>query len=476
MPQNLPMRCAVIFGGVNQNPQVQELQKGVDILVATPGRLNDLIGQGHVRLEHLNIFVLDEADRMLDMGFIHDVKKVIAKLPEKRQTLLFSATMPREVEELALNLLHDPVTVKIAPALKTVDAIAQSVYFTQKADKFRTLLWLLEEHKMDTALVFTRTKHGANQVATKLMKSGVQALAIHGNKSQNARQEALGRFKKGTLRVLVATDIAARGIDVAQLPFVINFNVPDTPETYVHRIGRTGRAGLEGAAITLVCGEELKDWQDIEKHTKQSVPRGECPWSMADLQPIDPPPKERGGQRQKVAEPRRDTPKAKGTPKVPEKPKAAPTPKADKPQPSEKKKADTPRPTPPAPKKAPSPKAEPPKQETPADILPAPRTRSAYGAAYAARYGSRPVRPFQSRVSLEPKAEDFPPPEATAGVSRLKEWSAEDLPERRPVADISKSVSPKSEDEVQKCDESAPKKRRRHRGGRRHHKPKNNNA
>ncbi|MBO5797009.1 MAG: DEAD/DEAH box helicase, partial [Clostridia bacterium] len=213
--ENLPLKTAVIFGGVNQNPQVETLKRGVDILVATPGRLNDLIGQGHISLASLEIFVLDEADRMLDMGFIHDVKKVIKLLPDKRQTLLFSATMPKEVEELALGLLHEPATVKISPVTKTVDAIAQSVWFVEKGNKVALLQWLMEQHNMEAVLVFTRTKHGANQLATKLQKAGVQALAIHGNKSQNARQEALGRFKAGKLRVLVATDIAARGIDVA---------------------------------------------------------------------------------------------------------------------------------------------------------------------------------------------------------------------------------------------------------------------
>lgn len=266
------LRSAVIFGGVSQVPQVAALQKGIDILVATPGRLNDLIGQGHIHLKQLEIFVLDEADRMLDMGFVHDVKKVISQLPARRQSLLFSATMPDEIARLADSLLTDPVHVAVAPVSSTVDAIEQSVYFVDKANKPRLLLHLLEDPSIRSALVFTRTKHGADRVVKELSRAGVQALAIHGNKSQNARQNALGSFKSGRVRVLVATDIAARGIDVDELSHVINFDLPNIPETYVHRIGRTGRAGLSGTAISFCDFEEKAYLKDIEKLIRKTVP------------------------------------------------------------------------------------------------------------------------------------------------------------------------------------------------------------
>ena len=287
----LPLRCAVIFGGVNQNPQVEQLRAGVDILVATPGRLNDLIGQGHITLRDIRIFVLDEADRMLDMGFIHDVKKVMAKLPECRQTLLFSATMPPQVEEIAAQLLTNPVNVKISPVTSTVDSVAQSVYYLDKQNKTDLLLYLLGGHGVSNALVFTRTKHGADAVARKLTKNGVKAMAIHGDKSQNARVTALNRFKSGEIDVLVATDIAARGIDIIELPTVINYNVPEEPETYIHRIGRTGRAGMEGVAITFCCSDELESFRDIEKLIRKTVEERQCEWSIADMQPTKPEPR-----------------------------------------------------------------------------------------------------------------------------------------------------------------------------------------
>ena len=301
----LPLRCAVIFGGVNQNPQVEQLRTGVDILVATPGRLNDLIGQGHISLQDIRIFVLDEADRMLDMGFIHDVRKVMAKLPDARQTLLFSATMPPQVEEIAEQLLTRPVNVKISPVTSTVDSVEQSVYFLAKTDKIKLLLHLLNGNGVASALVFTRTKHGADQVARLLNKNNVKALAIHGNKSQNARQTALSRFKAGEIDVLVATDIAARGIDIVELPTVINYNVPEEPETYIHRIGRTGRAGMEGVAITFCCSDELESFRDIEKLIRKTVTERQCEWSVADMQPTKPEPKQqnpRGSRGQRTAE------------------------------------------------------------------------------------------------------------------------------------------------------------------------------
>ena len=263
---------AVIFGGVSQVSQVRKLQRGVDILVATPGRLLDLMNQGYVNLRQLEIFVLDEADRMLDMGFIHDVKKVIKNLPAKRQTLFFSATMPQEIQSLAKVLLNDPAKVEVTPASSTVDKIEQSLYFTNKPDKQKLLLHLLEENGISTALVFTRTKHGADKVVKFLSKADVKSAAIHGNKSQNARQNALKNFKNGNVNVLVATDIAARGIDIDELTHVFNFDLPNVPETYVHRIGRTGRAGNEGIAISFCTVDEKSDLKGIEKLAEKRIP------------------------------------------------------------------------------------------------------------------------------------------------------------------------------------------------------------
>ena len=262
----------VIFGGVSQFQQTNILRKGVDILVATPGRLLDLISQGFIDLKHLKIFVLDEADRMLDMGFIHDVKKIITKLPAKRQTLFFSATMPPEIQKLANVLLTNPAKVEVTPASSTVDAIEQSLYYVDKPDKPQLLLHLLNHSNITNALVFTRTKHGADKVVKILHRAGVSAAAIHGNKSQNARQNALGNFKNGSLRVLVATDIAARGIDIDELSHVINFEMPNVPETYVHRIGRTGRAGNTGISISFCDAEERAELKDIQKLIAKSIP------------------------------------------------------------------------------------------------------------------------------------------------------------------------------------------------------------
>lgn len=281
--RGLKLRTTTVFGGVSQVKQVQMLKSGVDILVATPGRLIDLINQGFINLSSLEVFVLDEADRMLDMGFIHDVKRVITLLPEKRQTLLFSATMPKEVESLALTLLKNPKTVKVDPVTSTVDKIKQSVYFVGKDDKKKLLLQLLNEKGVSTALVFTRTKSNADQVVRILNQSKIDAMAIHGNKSQNARQTALNSFKTGRISVLAATDIAARGIDITELPFVINYNIPEEAETYIHRIGRTGRAGLGGTAISMCCSEELGDWRAIERLTKVNIPTSECEWSVKDM-------------------------------------------------------------------------------------------------------------------------------------------------------------------------------------------------
>jgi ATP-dependent RNA helicase RhlE len=266
------IRHTVIFGGVSQVSQVNTLRRGVDVLVATPGRLLDLMSQGYIRLDQLKIFVLDEADRMLDMGFIHDVKKVIAKLPQQRQTLFFSATMPPEIQKLASQLLTNPAKVEVTPPSSTVDRIEQRLFYVSKAEKPELLIHLLGDPAIETALVFTRTKHGADKVARILQRNQIRAAAIHGNKSQNARQAALNDFKNGTIRVLVATDIAARGIDIDELSHVFNFELPDVPETYVHRIGRTGRAGNHGISMSFCSPEERTELKDIQKLIGKNIP------------------------------------------------------------------------------------------------------------------------------------------------------------------------------------------------------------
>jgi len=268
----LKLRHAVIFGGVGQNPQVEALKRGVDILVATPGRLMDLHDQGFVNLDGLEIFVLDEADRMLDMGFIHDVRKILKWLPQKKQTLFFSATMPPEITDLVNSLLKNPVKVAVNPISSPVEVIRQSVYLVDKGNKTVLLAHLMEEKRVKNALVFTRTKHGANKVARDLGKAGISAAAIHGNKSQTARQQALADFKAGRVRCLVATDIAARGLDIEELSHVFNYNLPEVPETYVHRIGRTGRAGRGGEAVAFCDFGEKPLLRDIEKLIGKKVP------------------------------------------------------------------------------------------------------------------------------------------------------------------------------------------------------------
>ena len=270
----LTLRSTVIFGGVGQAPQVAALKKGVDILIACPGRLNDLVGQGLLDLSNIEIFVLDEADRMLDMGFVHDVKKVIAKLPRQRQNLMFSATMPKEIEQLAAGILHAPAFVKVDPVSSTVDRIRQSLYFVEKGNKKFLLPWLIKNLKPEVvnALVFSRTKHGADKIAKDLNKQGIPAAAIHGNKSQTARVTALEDFKAGKTRVLVATDIAARGIDISELTHVFNYDLPEVPETYVHRIGRTARAGADGTAVSFCAPEEKEYLAGIEKLNRRQIP------------------------------------------------------------------------------------------------------------------------------------------------------------------------------------------------------------
>ena len=266
------MTCTVVFGGVNQNPQVMALRAGVDILIATPGRLLDLMNQNFLSLHNVELFVLDEADRMLDMGFIHDVKKLLAVLPKKRQSLFFSATMPPEIITLANTILYNPSKVSVTPVSSTVDIIKQSIYFVDRGNKNALLIEILKDKSIKTALVFTRTKHGADKIVKVLQRYDISAEAIHGNKAQNARQRALSNFKAQTTRVLVATDIAARGIDVDELEYVINYEIPNIPETYVHRIGRTGRAGAKGSALSFCDAEEKAYLKDIEKLIAKKIP------------------------------------------------------------------------------------------------------------------------------------------------------------------------------------------------------------
>jgi len=266
------LRNTVIFGGVKQGNQTRALSKGIDILTATPGRLLDLIGQGYITLEHVKYAVLDEADHMLDMGFIHDIKKIVKQLPQKRQSLFFSATMSPEILKLSRGILGHPERITIKPEQATAERVEQNVYFVTKKDKRKLLLHLLRENEMDSTLVFSRTKHGANRIAKQLDKAGFNAAAIHGNKSQGARQKALQQFKDGDLKVLVATDIAARGIDVDELSYVVNFDLPNVAETYVHRIGRTGRADASGVALSFCDAEERAYLKDIQKLIGQSIP------------------------------------------------------------------------------------------------------------------------------------------------------------------------------------------------------------
>jgi ATP-dependent RNA helicase RhlE len=272
----------VIFGGVSQHAQTIALRNGTDVLIATPGRLLDLMNQGYVHLDHLEFFVLDEADRMLDMGFIHDVKKVIRALPRQKQTMLFSATMPPQIAQLVSSLLHDPVRVEVSPTSSAAERIEQFVYFTPKQRKQSLLVHLLNEQNIKRTLVFTRTKHNADRIAKELKKASIRADVIHGNKSQSARQNALNNFKSGKLKVLVATDIAARGIDVDALEHVINFDLPDVAETYVHRIGRTGRAGANGIAISFCDGkEEMSNLKSINKLIGLKIPAMAHPFENA---------------------------------------------------------------------------------------------------------------------------------------------------------------------------------------------------
>jgi ATP-dependent RNA helicase RhlE len=280
------LKHTVIFGGVGERPQTDALRAGVDILIATPGRLLDLMNQGYIDLRSLELFVLDEADRMLDMGFIHDVKRIIAELPKQRQSLFFSATMPSDIVKLSATILSNPVKVEITPEVTTAEKVEQQMYMVNYADKRSLLLHVIDNPEIVSALVFTRTKHGADKVVQFLNKNGHQAQAIHGNKSQSARQKALTEFKNGKLRILVATDIAARGIDVDDLSHVINYEIPNIPETYVHRIGRTGRAGQSGIAISFCDNTEILFLRDIQRLISQTIPVvNDHPYAMTDFTP-----------------------------------------------------------------------------------------------------------------------------------------------------------------------------------------------
>lgn len=270
--RHVRLTSTVVFGGVNQNPQTNALRNGVDVLVATPGRLLDLMNQGFINLKDIEIFVLDEADRMLDMGFIHDIKKLLAVLPHKRQSLFFSATMPDEIQKLANSILRQPKMVEVTPVSSTAETVKQFLYYVDKGNKNSLLIDVLKDKNIKSVLVFTRTKHGADKVVRLLIKSNIGAEAIHGNKAQNARQRALTNFKNGDTRVLVATDIAARGIDVDNLEYVINFEMPNIPETYIHRIGRSGRAGANGIAYSFCDAEEMAYTRDIEKLIGNKIP------------------------------------------------------------------------------------------------------------------------------------------------------------------------------------------------------------
>ncbi|MDL2256656.1 DEAD/DEAH box helicase [Bacteroidales bacterium OttesenSCG-928-I14] len=271
------LRHTVIFGGVNQKPQVDKLKSGTDILIATPGRLLDLINQKHITLKHIRHFVLDEADRMLDMGFIHDIKRLLPLLPKRKQTLFFSATMPLSIANLSKSILYNPIKVEVAPVASVVDTINQRLYFVEKPEKSKLLIDILEKEVEKAVLVFSRTKHGADKIARVLNKQGIGCEAIHGNKTQTARQRALSNFKSGKTRVIIATDIAARGIDIANLELVINYDLPDVAETYVHRIGRTGRAGQSGTALTFCSHEEYTMVKDIQKLTGKKLSTASVP-------------------------------------------------------------------------------------------------------------------------------------------------------------------------------------------------------
>jgi ATP-dependent RNA helicase RhlE len=297
--QNTHLKNTVIYGGVKQGKQTEKLKRGVDVLVATPGRLLDLMQQGYISLKDIDYFVLDEADQMLDMGFIHDIKKLLAKLPNKRQSLFFSATMPKNILELSQTILHNQAEVSVKPEQATAEKVSQAIYFVKKGDKSKLLIDLIHENEGASTLVFSRTKHGADKVVRTLEKAGIKAAAIHGNKSQNARQRALGAFKDGALNILIATDIAARGIDVSDLALVVNYDLPNIPETYVHRIGRTGRAKASGIALSFCDSVERAYLISIEKLISQKIPVVQEHAYVDETVGITAKPKQNSGNRQR---------------------------------------------------------------------------------------------------------------------------------------------------------------------------------
>lgn len=333
----LRLKSTVVFGGVKINPQMMALRRGADVLVATPGRLLDLFQQNAVKFTNLEILVLDEADRMLDMGFIRDIKKILALLPQRRQNLLFSATFSDDIRGLAKSLLHSPLEISVSPANSTVDSVDQRLYPVDKKRKPDLLCFLIKEHRWYQVLVFCKTKHGANKLVRVLEAAGIKAQAIHGNKSQGARTKALADFKKGSIQILVATDIAARGLDIDQLPQVVNFDLPNVPEDYVHRIGRTGRAGAKGEAISLVCADEIKQLSDIERVIRKQIPREfidgfEPVHDVPESQKRQPPKKQKkpGAQKPGTQKPKSQKPRNAG--------QGSAHSKSEKPQNNERKK------------------------------------------------------------------------------------------------------------------------------------------
>ena len=443
----LRLRHLVIFGGVGQNPQVEGLRRGVDILTATPGRLNDLCNQGFIDLSKIEFFVLDEADRMLDMGFIHDVRKVIARLPPDRQTLLFSATMPREIEELSQKILRKPVRVAVTPVASTVDAIEQRLYKVDKGNKKHLLLHILQDRDLRSILVFTNTKHRANRLAKELADHGVTAAAIHGNKSQSARVAALEQFKAGTVRVLVATDIAARGIDVSELSCVVNYELPNVPETYVHRIGRTGRAGHGGLAVSFCNVDELPYLKDIEKLIGKAVPEVvNHPWPMAIFEPT---PKQPRQPRPPRAEQNAPKVKSAAEPKKPA-PEAGRSAAAKQ---QRAKRQDVPK-APPAPKAAPKAPGVP---QPARQAAPAPRSASAKAAAGMARdAANQPSKPAAPRArSRRPEAPTLSP--AAQEIKTLAHpWYVNTAPPAKPA-----SVQPRQQPVPEGQKKPAGRRRRR---------------
>ena len=474
--KHLPLRSAVIFGGVGQKPQVDKIKRGLDILVATPGRLLDLHGQGLIDLLDVEIFVLDEADRMLDMGFIHDVRRVLKLLPIKKQTLFFSATMPPEVMELVNELLHDYARVEVDPVSSPVEVIAQSLYFVDKGNKTKLLSHLIEEKQMEQVLVFSRTKHGANRIAQDLEKRGITAAAIHGNKSQTARQTALADFKAGKLTALIATDIAARGIDIDALKWVVNYDLPEVPETYIHRIGRTGRAGKDGSAISFCRADEKNYLKQIEKllGRKLSVVEGH-PYPMVEpatgVDPMAQAKKEgKENARARAAE-RRQAQAAKAAKEA--KPAAAPKaePKKEQPKQEQRSAAQTAKPTPkkqstakakpePQKKEPPKPKELPQQEKTAApkrgvrqqrleDTVPAKPTQATGEFVRRNPFEGDRIMDATARL-LAPKPRTIVPPPTPAKPQKKKPVKADAPTAGKKAAEPKKSASVKQTAPTQK--------------------------